>query len=325
MLPCLLLLSVFLSAAGGQHDGDALSLQELTRAVRDLTARQQALENEVSQLRKAVGGTCVEPSGTCSQPAEVDAAAHAVPSRTINMIYGLWDSKPMPSEFAANMETWKKINPGWAVRLWDKKSVKQMWATEFPEYKDLWRKLRPIQRADVARLMIVLKYGGAYADLDCSPSKALDDIFELAGFRAVRHAAVVCVEDEHSPATVASTARWPIRKGIPEHPTRIANYVFWGKPGAAVFRRALELAVARVRALKDSDYGVSGAPHLNNPYSIIYSTGPDIITEATFPTVDGTRSTPADVLVIPKGQCHMANRATGTWIGDDHPAWDKAL
>ena len=35
-------------------------------------------------------------------------------------------------------------------------------------------------------------------------------------------------------------------QGVPEHPTRIANYVFWGKPGAPLFQRALNLAVVRL-------------------------------------------------------------------------------
>lgn len=64
---------------------------------------------------------------------------------------------------------------------------------------------------------------------------------------------------------------------------------------------------------------------LNNPYSIIYSTGPDVITEAAFPLVAGQRTNPTDVLVVGKGQCFMNNRATGTWIGDEHPAWDRSL
>ena len=124
---------------------------------------------------------------------------------------------------------------------------------------------------------------------------------------------------------------------------------------------------------------------LNNPYAIIYSTGPDVLTEATFPVEQG-RTSSNDVLVIAKGQCFMTNRylvwgwgmytaleftlppfsfkalntisllnllfilwpglfvsyertlssciaaacahtrgrATGTWIGDDNPAWDKS-
>ncbi len=73
----------------------------------------------------------------------------------------------------------------------------------------------------------------------------------------------------------------------------------------------------RVRILKDDDYGVTGAPRLNawspayetdlnNPYSIIYSTGPDVLTEATFPALNPGRSADADVLVIPKGQVSLA-------------------
>lgn len=59
-----------------------------------------------------------------------------------------------------------------------------------------------------------------------------------------------------------------------------------------------------------------------NFYSIIYSTGPDVMTEAVFSAQkkDGTRTSPAQVVVIPPGECSMNNQATGSWIGDTNPA-----
>lgn len=39
---------------------------------------------------------------------------------------------------------------------------------------------------------------------------------------------------------------------------------------------------------------------------------------------DGTRvMKTASLLVVPKGKCLVTNKATGTWIGDDHPAWRR--
>jgi hypothetical protein len=79
---------------------------------------------------------------------------------------------------------------------------------------------------------------------------------------------------------------------------------------------------ARIDRLKPSDYAVLGAPHLKNPYAIIYSSGPDVLTEATFYiNKEGKRVTkPAGVLVIAKDKCHMRNKAHGSWLGDDNPA-----
>ena len=61
---------------------------------------------------------------------------------------------------------------------------------------------------------------------------------------------------------------------------------------------------------------------LFNPYSIIYSTGPDVLTEATFALDDaGHRiQQPAGVVILPKDKCYMRNLATGTWISDGSPA-----
>jgi hypothetical protein len=66
-------------------------------------------------------------------------------------MYGLWDTKPMPPEFKSNLDAWRRLNPAWTVKVWSKEEVRDMWKTHYPEYKALWKKARPIQRADLAR------------------------------------------------------------------------------------------------------------------------------------------------------------------------------
>ena len=64
-------------------------------------------------------------------------------------------------------------------------------------------------------------------------------------------------------------------------------------------------------------------PPGNNPYTIIFTSGPDAVTEATFPVQkDGTRRMHrSGLLIIGEQDCDVTNRATGTWIGDNHKAW----
>lgn len=239
-------------------------------------------------------------------------------TRTINFVYGLWDDKPMRDDFVANLNTWKRLNPAWGVKVWSKQDIKALWKSSFNEYIDVWKLARPIQRADLARLMIVIKFGGLYADLDTAPTKPIDDILQVAGYRSVQHTTVLCIEDIKTEEEMTASARWPIRQGVPEYKTRIANYVFFAQPGSDVLRRTLNLAAKRIRETPSTYYHVQGNPDLNNPYAIIYTSGPDTLTEGTFEkTENGNRRMPgSDVLILPEDKCHMNNLATGTWIGD---------
>eukprot|EP00041_Stephanoeca_diplocostata_P014469 m.263404 g.263404 ORF g.263404 m.263404 type:complete len:368 (+) comp19707_c1_seq10:331-1434(+) len=244
-------------------------------------------------------------------------------SRFINFVYGLWDSKPMSDGFKSNLQAWRRLNPAWEVKVWNKAQIKALWRDEFPEHKDLWRRSRPIQQADISRLMIVYKYGGLYADLDTTPTKALDDLMHNSGFRHVAHNTLLCIEDYKTDAEMAASAKWPIRKGEPEFRTRIANYVFWARPQSPLIKRALNLATQRLREVPSSMYHVNGRPDLNNPYAIIYTTGPDVLTEATFvkhPTSGERDLSPQGVFILEPDACSMYNQATGTWTGDGNAA-----
>lgn len=171
--------------------------------------------------------------------------------------------------------------------------------------------------------MIIYKYGGLYADLDCSPTKSLDDVFHVAGLRYTVHNTLLCVEDIKTEEEMARSAQWVIRGGVPEYKTRIANYVFWAKAGSPTLKRAIDIAAERLeRVPKEMYHPSSQHTHLQNPYAIIYTTGPDVLTEAAFHVGKDatTRGTDPGVLVLPPDKCHMNNLATGTWIGDGNAA-----
>lgn len=77
------------------------------------------------------------------------------PSKLPKIIWVLWfqgwDKAPWVSKQCA--ESWKKMNPGWDVRLIDEKSC------PVPIYGDT-----PQARSDVVRLELLAKYGGVWAD-----------------------------------------------------------------------------------------------------------------------------------------------------------------
>eukprot|EP00043_Microstomoeca_roanoka_P003380 m.43452 g.43452 ORF g.43452 m.43452 type:complete len:334 (-) comp12039_c0_seq1:151-1152(-) len=301
-----------------QHQLQLLNdLQLIKQALADQGRRSPHQSTSSAQL-PAEDGTSSQLSTKTSDGGEVQPDVN-----TIHFMFGLWDDGDLPQTFANTLEAWRRVNPAWKIKLWRKDEIKALWRDHFPEYKHIWARAKPIQRADIARLMIILKFGGLYADLDCTPSRPVDDVFDEAGFRFVAHEAIVCLEDDKTPEQMAHTARWPIRKGVAEYHRRVANYVFWAKPGAKLVENALKLAIHRVETTESTYYHVPGRPDLNNPYAIIYTTGPDVLTEAVFPLENGKRSVTAGTLVIGEGKCYMTNKATGTWIGDKHPAWGQ--
>ena len=84
------------------------------------------------------------------------------------------------------------------------------------------------------------------------------------------------------------TSRWPLRGGKGEVRTRIANFLFWGRRESPVLKRALDIAASRLTSLhgkpgNGSNPG-SGSGNLhrysNSEYAIIYSSGPDVLSEA---------------------------------------------
>eukprot|EP00054_Salpingoeca_dolichothecata_P010483 m.58504 g.58504 ORF g.58504 m.58504 type:complete len:329 (+) comp19017_c0_seq1:135-1121(+) len=319
---CLLLLCALALGVWGSSVQDRVSqLEQQHQAMLETIAVQndqlQTLKTSVESLQATIDSL----ASSCPKALNDHPNDNELGSRTIHFMYGLWDTTEMSAEFKANKLAWMRLNPGWSFKVWNASEIKQLWKKEFPEYRDLWKQTRPIQRADIARLMVVLKYGGIYADLDCAPTKPIDDIFFTVGFRRYSHHTVLCVEDIKTEAEMRTSASWPIRQGIPEHPTRIANYVFFAAPDSPLLKRALALAASRVRNTPSIFYQAGNGGH--NPYAIIYTTGPDVLTDVTFKDEKGLPiPNPAanGVLVIDKGKCHMNNLATGTWIGDQNPA-----
>jgi mannosyltransferase OCH1-like enzyme len=73
--------------------------------------------------------------------------------------------------------TWAAMNPGWVMRLWDDAECAAFVRSEFPEYVDAYFKLpHNVERADFFRYMVVLRYGGLYADIDTECHRPMDEL-----------------------------------------------------------------------------------------------------------------------------------------------------
>ncbi|MFZ2103704.1 MAG: glycosyltransferase, partial [Oricola sp.] len=64
-------------------------------------------------------------------------------------------------------QSWVALNPGWDYRLWTDDDLLVFVRDEFPDLLELYQSYpNPVQRADLARYMLLYRFGGVYADMD---------------------------------------------------------------------------------------------------------------------------------------------------------------
>jgi len=94
----------------------------------------------------------------------------------VHQIYGLFrDGRPMSDLFTASSLAWKT----WCSKLsipyimWDADMVDTMFSTHAsPDIMRLYKKVKyGVQRYDIARFLILYRYGGMYAELDTFPNR----------------------------------------------------------------------------------------------------------------------------------------------------------
>ena len=225
--------------------------------------------------------------------------------RTVHLLWGLWDDGPLPKAWANNVARWTELNPTWQTRLWHRVDCERLVNTT-TEWRETYFSARPIQRADLVRLMIIFTYGGLYADLDVVPKLPLQSAFTAFGFfdgtindgsgkasrsrgGVVHHFSEALFVETQLPAWYSvETSRWPIRGGVGEVRVRVANFLFWARAGSPLIARALNLASTRLSTLrKNSQSDGNLNRYSNSEYAIIYSSGPDILSEAAMRGSDG--------------------------------------
>lgn len=85
---------------------------------------------------------------------------------TPKIIHQTWRDHDLPVD-AALPDSWKRHNPDWEYRFWTDEDLNRFVQTEYPEMLALYMDVpRPVQRADIARYLLLHKYGGIYADID---------------------------------------------------------------------------------------------------------------------------------------------------------------
>ena len=76
-----------------------------------------------------------------------------------------------PDKYKPNLQKWINMNPDAKVVLWNYEDVEN----EFPEYMEHINNIPAwISKCDMARFLILQKYGGIYSDLDFIPLRPID-------------------------------------------------------------------------------------------------------------------------------------------------------
>lgn len=212
-----------------------------------------------------------------------------------HFVYGLWDTKPMPKMFKDNLQKWKQ--QGWEVVLWGKADVEAL--LELPQYSTYrttyYGVSRSIQKADLARYLIILHEGGFYFDLDCQPTA--HSLFQRVSNILPDSKNIFFIETVTTPEFAAKTAElYLIRQGIPETCQRVANFAFGAEMGSDLLKQILQLAC----------YRCEKSPIIICDYDVLYTTGPDCVTEAI-------NNSDESLNLIKNTYRFLQHRATGTW------------
>lgn len=83
------------------------------------------------------------------------------------IIHQTYSTNDIPEDLQPFSRSWVVQNPTWIVKFYNDDECLQFVRAYFPEYLEAYEGLpKNIERVDFFRYMVVLKYGGIYADLD---------------------------------------------------------------------------------------------------------------------------------------------------------------
>ena len=102
------------------------------------------------------------------------------------ILHFTWKSEQLPRQMQIYYDAWRRLHPGWDVRLWTDESMRSFVAEAYPDFLatyDAYPKM--IQRADAFRYLVLGKLGGIYADLDVEPYQAVDPLLGYDCFLGV--------------------------------------------------------------------------------------------------------------------------------------------
>jgi len=101
------------------------------------------------------------------------------PETLPRVVHMQWPAqRPMGAVQNKTYRAYARLFPGWELRVWDDAALERFMRDTFPGFaREVWASFpHMIQRLDVARYLILFKYGGLYSDLDYEPLEYFGDL-----------------------------------------------------------------------------------------------------------------------------------------------------
>lgn len=166
----------------------------------------------------------------------------------------LWippEGRALPDDVKQNMTAWRTLDRKFTQRLWSLSEVTRICHVDkMPRAARAIAACRfPSMQADIARLVLLLVYGGFWIDLKLSPLRPF--LAELA------HHDLVLTEHFTKP-------------DLPDPTGHLSNSFLGALPGHPVVAQALEAVIGNIeRRQGGSIYQVTGAPNLMVAYQAL--------------------------------------------------------
>jgi|GEM_PF-1658550 len=84
------------------------------------------------------------------------------------IIWQTINTNRVPDYIKSYADSWIGLNPEYEYRFFDDNDIITFISTDFPDYLDGYKRLKyGASKADLWRYLIIYKFGGVYADMDC--------------------------------------------------------------------------------------------------------------------------------------------------------------
>jgi mannosyltransferase OCH1-like enzyme len=95
------------------------------------------------------------------------------------IIHQTWKTRQLSERQKSWTESWRIKNPVFEYKFYNDIDCFKFISNNYPEYLDLYEDLKPVEKADVFRYLILHKYGGIYADIDTECLRPIDSLIDL--------------------------------------------------------------------------------------------------------------------------------------------------
>lgn len=92
-------------------------------------------------------------------------------------LHRVWVGENMPKVYEQYWETFRRMHPRWFLKTWRENDLQ--WLANKTWFDAT---LIPAQKADIARVEILLRYGGIYVDCDVEPLRPFDPLRDCQAF-----------------------------------------------------------------------------------------------------------------------------------------------